>query len=156
MLPHLRYPLADLITIPMGGQPRTMKVQSYLYHFAMLQVGFHATTAYDILRQVGVNIGKRDYLGSMPSNWSDAVIISLASRLTLMRVPGLRRGTRAGPDSTVRRRILGWRQQPVHPTLTGSPASSSRVRRYRCDLLPRSSHGHATSTGCTRFECYQG
>jgi hypothetical protein len=33
----------------------------------MLQVGFHSTTAYDILRQLGVNIGKRDYLGPMPS-----------------------------------------------------------------------------------------
>jgi hypothetical protein len=44
-----------------------MKAQSYLYHLAMPQVGFHTTTAYDILRQVGVNIGKRDYLGSMPS-----------------------------------------------------------------------------------------
>ena len=51
----------------MGGQPRTMKAQSYLYHFAMPQVGFHTTIAYDILRQLGVNIGKRDYLGSMPS-----------------------------------------------------------------------------------------
>jgi hypothetical protein len=55
------------VTFPMGGQPRTMKCQSYLYHFAMLQVQFHATTAYDILRSVGVNIGKRDYLGQMPS-----------------------------------------------------------------------------------------
>ena len=55
------------VTVPMGGQPRTMKAQSYLYHLAMPQVGFHTTTAYDILRQVGVNIGKRDYLGSMPS-----------------------------------------------------------------------------------------
>ena len=55
------------VTVPMGGQPRTMKAQSYLYHFAMLQVQFHATTAYDILRSVGVSIGKRDYLGPMPS-----------------------------------------------------------------------------------------
>src|SRR5260370_11949627 len=55
------------VTVPMGGQPRTMKAQSYLYHFAILQVQFHATTAYDILRSVGVNIGKRDYLGPMPS-----------------------------------------------------------------------------------------
>jgi hypothetical protein len=55
------------VTVPMGGQQRTMKAQSHLYHFAMPQLGFHTTTAYDILRQVGVNIGKRDYLGSMPS-----------------------------------------------------------------------------------------
>ena len=55
------------VTVPMGGQQRTMKAQNYLLHFAMLQVGFHSTTAYDILRGVGVNIGKRDYLGPMPS-----------------------------------------------------------------------------------------
>ena len=55
------------VTVPMGGQPRTMKAQNYLYHFAMLQVQFHATTFYDILRSVGVNLGKRDYLGPMPS-----------------------------------------------------------------------------------------
>ena len=55
------------VTVPMGGQPRTMKAQSYLYHLEMPQVGFHTTTAYNILRQVGVNIGKRDYLGPMPS-----------------------------------------------------------------------------------------
>jgi hypothetical protein len=51
----------------MDGQPRTMKAQSYLYRFEMLQVGLHTTAAYDILYQVGVNIDKRDYLGSMPS-----------------------------------------------------------------------------------------
>ena len=51
----------------MGGQQRTMKAQNYLLHFAMLQVGFHSTTAYDILRSVGVNLAKRDYLGQMPS-----------------------------------------------------------------------------------------
>jgi len=55
------------VTFPMGGQPRTMKCQNYLYHFAMLQVQFHATTAYDILRSTGVPIGKRDYLGPQPS-----------------------------------------------------------------------------------------
>ena len=55
------------VIVPMGSQQRTMKAQSYLYHFELLQVGFHTTTAYNILREVGVNIGKRDYLGSIPS-----------------------------------------------------------------------------------------
>ena len=55
------------VTVTIGGQPRTMKGQNYLYHFAMLQVQFHATTAYDIIRHVGVAVGKRDYLGPMPS-----------------------------------------------------------------------------------------
>ena len=56
-----------VITVPMGGQPREFKCQNYLYHFAMLQVQFHATTAYDIIRSTGVNIAKRDYLGPIPS-----------------------------------------------------------------------------------------
>jgi hypothetical protein len=55
------------VTVTMGGQPRTMKCANYLYYFAMLQVQFHATTAYDIVRHVGVALGKRDYLGQMPS-----------------------------------------------------------------------------------------
>ncbi len=55
------------VSVTIGGQPRTMKAQNYLYHFAMLQVQFHATTAYDILRSVGVPIGKPDYLGQQPS-----------------------------------------------------------------------------------------
>ena len=59
--------VTTVITVPVGGQPREFKCQNYLYHFAMLQVQFHATTAYDIIRSTGANIGKRDYLGQMPS-----------------------------------------------------------------------------------------
>ena len=55
------------VTVTVGGQPRQFKASNYLYHFAMLQVQFHATTAYDIVRHVGVTVGKRDYLGPMPS-----------------------------------------------------------------------------------------
>ena len=50
------------VTVTIGGQPQELTGQNYLYHFAMLQVQFHATTAYDLLRSTGVNIGKRDYL----------------------------------------------------------------------------------------------
>ena len=57
----------SIVTVPVGGNPREFKAQNYLYHFAMLQVQFHATTAYDLVRSVGVNIGKRDYLGQQPS-----------------------------------------------------------------------------------------
>ena len=55
------------VTVTIGGQPQTLSAQNYLYHFAMLQVQFHATTAYDILRAQGVSIGKRDYLGPRPT-----------------------------------------------------------------------------------------
>ena len=55
------------VTITVGGQPCAPSRPNHLYHFAMLQVQFHCTTAYDIVRHVGVTLGKRDYLGQMPS-----------------------------------------------------------------------------------------
>ena len=38
----------------------------FLLHHAMPQFCFHATTAYNILRQAGVEIGKRDFMGEYP------------------------------------------------------------------------------------------
>ena len=40
--------------------------QVFLLHHAMPQFCFHATTAYNILRQAGVEIGKRDFMGEYP------------------------------------------------------------------------------------------
>jgi len=51
------------ITIPIGGQPHKFTGQNYLIKFALPNFYFHHTTAYAILRQCGVEIGKRDYLG---------------------------------------------------------------------------------------------
>ena len=55
------------VTLTVGGQPRTFRAQVYLYHFAMPNFYFHATTAYDILRNLGVEIGKRDFMGALPA-----------------------------------------------------------------------------------------
>ncbi len=55
------------VTITAGGQERSFAAQNYLYHFAMPNFYFHATTAYNILRSIGVEIGKRDFMGQMPS-----------------------------------------------------------------------------------------
>jgi hypothetical protein len=52
------------VTITVAGQPRTLKGQGYLLHNALPNFFFHVTTAYDILRNQGVAIGKRDYMGS--------------------------------------------------------------------------------------------
>ena len=51
------------IAIKLGGTSRAFTGQSYLLTFALPNFFFHVTTAYDILRQGGVPIGKRDYLG---------------------------------------------------------------------------------------------
>ena len=51
------------VTIPIGGKPQSFKGQAYLLHFALPNFFFHATTAYDILRHCGVEVGKRDFLG---------------------------------------------------------------------------------------------
>jgi hypothetical protein len=51
------------ITLTIGGQPRSFTGQRYLVHSALPNFYFHATTAYDILRHKGVELGKRDFLG---------------------------------------------------------------------------------------------
>jgi len=55
------------VTIMAGGQQRSFRAQNYLYHFAMPNFYFHTTTAYNILRSLGIEIGKRDFMGQMPS-----------------------------------------------------------------------------------------
>lgn len=52
------------VTFPAGpDKTMTLKGQQYLSHFAMPNFYFHATTAYDILRHNGVELGKRDFMG---------------------------------------------------------------------------------------------
>jgi hypothetical protein len=55
------------ITVTVGGQPRPFKAENYLYHLAMPNFYFHCTTAYNILRELGIEIGKRDFMGQMPA-----------------------------------------------------------------------------------------
>jgi hypothetical protein len=42
---------------------KNMQGTPYLFHHVLPNVFFHITTAYDILRQAGLEIGKLDYLG---------------------------------------------------------------------------------------------
>ena len=42
---------------------RNMQGTPYLFHHVLPNVFFHVTTAYDILRQAGLELGKLDYLG---------------------------------------------------------------------------------------------
>jgi hypothetical protein len=51
------------VTIKVGGQDMSFTGTAYLSGFAMPNFFFHLTTAYDILRHNGVELGKRDYMG---------------------------------------------------------------------------------------------
>ncbi|EIK93301.1 hypothetical protein PMM47T1_27769 [Pseudomonas sp. M47T1] len=48
------------------GTPKEKKLsgQAYLLHYGLPQFFFHVTTAYDILRHNGVEVGKRDFMGA--------------------------------------------------------------------------------------------
>jgi len=54
------------ITLPLGPNKGHMKGADYLNHFVMPNFYFHVTTAYNILRHCGVEIGKRDFMGAIP------------------------------------------------------------------------------------------
>jgi hypothetical protein len=55
------------ITFPLGPNNKgQMRGVDYLNHFALPNFYFHLTTAYDILRHSGVELGKRDFLGAIP------------------------------------------------------------------------------------------
>ncbi len=58
-----------------GSENRELEIQTrvallpfiggdFLFHFGIPQFLFHCTTAYDIIRNAGVEVGKRDFLGS--------------------------------------------------------------------------------------------
>jgi hypothetical protein len=53
------------ITLTIGGQPLPLKGEQYLLFFALPNFYFHVTTAYDIMRVSGVELGKRDFLGGI-------------------------------------------------------------------------------------------
>ncbi|HKN27424.1 MAG TPA: DUF1993 domain-containing protein [Roseiarcus sp.] len=55
------------VVFPVGPNLKMkMPGADYLMHFALPNFYFHLTTAYDILRSAGVEIGKRDFLGAIP------------------------------------------------------------------------------------------
>ncbi|GAC1548642.1 MAG: DUF1993 domain-containing protein [Beijerinckiaceae bacterium] len=55
------------LTFPLGPDHKGhMKGRDYLNHFVLPNFYFHLTTAYAILRQCGVELGKRDFMGAIP------------------------------------------------------------------------------------------
>nr|WP_315395675.1 DUF1993 domain-containing protein [uncultured Duganella sp.] len=52
------------ITTGSGERTKHFTGQTYLFHYALPHFFFHATTAYDILRHNGVEIGKKNFIGT--------------------------------------------------------------------------------------------
>jgi uncharacterized protein len=52
------------VTWTQGTQNRSMKGRAYLLHFCLPNLFFHTTTAYALLRHNGVELGKRDFIGT--------------------------------------------------------------------------------------------
>lgn len=52
------------IVLRLGGREQTFKGLQYLLGFAQPNFYFHVTAAYAILRHNGVELGKRDYIGT--------------------------------------------------------------------------------------------
>ncbi|MEE3719780.1 DUF1993 domain-containing protein [Tumidithrix elongata RA019] len=55
---------AKSITIPMRDTSLTLEGLPFLFGFVLSNVYFHITTTYNILRHCGVELGKKDFLGS--------------------------------------------------------------------------------------------
>jgi uncharacterized protein len=47
-----------------SGEPLKFSGENYLKHFVLPNFYFHATITYALLRQAGVDVGKRDFLGA--------------------------------------------------------------------------------------------
>jgi hypothetical protein len=54
------------ITFPLGSNKGQMKGGDYLNHFVLPNFYFHLTAAYAVVRNFGAEVGKRDFLGSIP------------------------------------------------------------------------------------------
>jgi uncharacterized protein len=52
------------ISLPIGKETMSFEGLPYVLYFILPNVYFHVTTAYNILRHCGVEIGKRDFLGN--------------------------------------------------------------------------------------------
>lgn len=52
------------ISLKVGGQSLEFTGKEYVLHFVLPNFYFHVSTAYNILRHNGLDIGKRDFLGA--------------------------------------------------------------------------------------------
>lgn len=54
----------DIVLRPGTPKERQFNAQDYLLHFGLPQFLFHVTTTYAILRHNGIEVGKRDFMGT--------------------------------------------------------------------------------------------
>ena len=54
----------EIVLRPGAPKEKKLSGQTYLANYGLPQFFFHVTTAYDILRHNGVDLGKRDYMGA--------------------------------------------------------------------------------------------
>jgi uncharacterized protein len=54
------------VEFPVAGKPYTMAGAEYLHGFALPNFYFHVSATYMILRENGVALNKRDFLGTVP------------------------------------------------------------------------------------------
>ena len=52
------------VIFKLGERSMPFKAEWFLMSFSLPNFFFHATTAYDILRHSGVELGKRDFMGT--------------------------------------------------------------------------------------------
>ncbi len=66
-LPEDKFAGAETREIAVPARDRTLNFigDAFLLNFALPNVFFHYTTAYDLLRHKGLEIGKRDYIGAI-------------------------------------------------------------------------------------------
>ncbi len=54
----------EIVLRPGTPKERKLSGEAYLLHYGLPQFLFHVTTSYALLRHAGVEIGKRDFMGS--------------------------------------------------------------------------------------------
>jgi hypothetical protein len=52
------------VVVKFGTHEMPFKGEAFLIGFTLTNFFFHYTTAYNILRSVGVEVGKRDFMGA--------------------------------------------------------------------------------------------
>ena len=68
LAPRVRFETsAGDFVIELDAVRSPLTAENFLLSFSLPNFYFHATTAYDIIRQCGVEVGKRDFMGSPPA-----------------------------------------------------------------------------------------